>query len=95
MSQQQITALLNAWRNGSRAAEDELMRQVYPILRDVARARVKRMPADFTLRATELVNEAYTRLAGADIEWQTLWKITSPDVGSPDSKAPIDVPRFQ
>src|SRR4051812_2122173 len=46
------------------------MRIVYPILRDVARARVGRMPSDFTLRATELVNEAYTRLAGSNIDWR-------------------------
>src|SRR5579859_2046895 len=46
------------------------MRAVYPVLRDLARARAARMPADFTLRATDLINEAYLRLAGYDVEWK-------------------------
>lgn len=71
LSQENITELLNAWRQGNRSAEAELMRLVYPILRDLARARVGRMQTGFTLRATELVNEAYTRLVGADIDWQS------------------------
>lgn len=70
MSQENITELLKAWREGSRSAEAELMRLVYPILRDLARVRVGRLRSGFTLRATELVNEAYTRLAGSDIDWQ-------------------------
>jgi RNA polymerase sigma factor (TIGR02999 family) len=65
-----ITELLTAWREGNRAAEAELMRLVYPVLRDLARARVGKMPSGFTLRATELVNEAYTRLAGSNIDWR-------------------------
>ena len=54
-----ITALLGRWRSGDRNAEADLMRVVYPIMRDLARARLRRMPSDFTLRATELANEAY------------------------------------
>jgi RNA polymerase sigma factor (TIGR02999 family) len=46
------------------------MRAVYPILRDLARARLRRTPGDFTLRATELANEAYTRLSGVDVDWK-------------------------
>jgi RNA polymerase sigma factor (TIGR02999 family) len=66
----EITALLGRWRSGDRDAEAELMRLVYPVMRDIARMRVKRMPSDFTLRATELANEAYTRLALGDIDWK-------------------------
>jgi RNA polymerase sigma factor (TIGR02999 family) len=40
-------------------------------MRDIARARLRRSPSDFTLRATELANEAYTRLAGIDVDWQS------------------------
>jgi RNA polymerase sigma factor (TIGR02999 family) len=66
-----ITALLHRWRDGNRDAESELMGIVYPVMRELARARVRRMPSDFTLRATELVNEAYARLAGADVDWKS------------------------
>lgn len=70
VTQPYITDLLAAWRDGNRAAENDLMRLVYPILKDVARARVANLSTDFTFRATDLVNEAYLRLAGAEIEWQ-------------------------
>jgi RNA polymerase sigma factor (TIGR02999 family) len=70
LNQSDITGLLQRWRGGSRDAEDELMRAVYPILRDLARARLRRTPGDFTLRATELANEAYTRLSGVDVDWK-------------------------
>ena len=65
-----ITGLLGRWRSGDRNAEADLMRIVYPVMRDLARARVRRMPSDFTLRATELANEAYTRLAVSDVDWR-------------------------
>jgi RNA polymerase sigma factor (TIGR02999 family) len=70
VAQGDITALLGRWRTGDRAAEAELMHCVYPVMRDIARMRVNRMPSDFTLRATELANEAYTRLALGDIDWK-------------------------
>jgi RNA polymerase sigma factor (TIGR02999 family) len=65
-----ITGLLGRWRAGDRAAEAQLMQLVYPVMRDIARMRVRRMPSDFTLRATELANEAYTRLAACNVDWQ-------------------------
>ena len=70
MNETDITGLLQRWRGGSRDAEGELMRLVYPVLRDLARARLRRTAGDFTLRATELANEAYTRLSGADVDWK-------------------------
>ena len=70
LSSGEITALLGRWRAGDRAAEAELMQLVYPVMRDLARLRVRRMPSDFTLRATELANEAYTRLAQSDVDWR-------------------------
>jgi RNA polymerase sigma factor (TIGR02999 family) len=71
LNETDITGLLQRWRDGSRDAEDELMRAVYPILRDLARARLRRMAGDFTLRATELANEAYARLSGVDVDWKS------------------------
>jgi len=65
-----ITTLLGHWRSGDRSAEAQLMKLVYPVMRDLARMRVRRMPSDFTLRATELANEAYSRLAQSDVDWR-------------------------
>lgn len=65
-----ITALLYEWRRGDRGAEHALMTAVYPVLQDLARARLRRSPQDLTLRATELANEAYMKLAKIhDIPW--------------------------
>ena len=57
-----ITALLAEWRSGDREAHDLLMRIVYPVLRDIARVRLRQSPGEPTLRPTELVNEAYMKL---------------------------------
>jgi RNA polymerase sigma factor (TIGR02999 family) len=62
----EITNLLGLWRQGDRVAEDELMRTVYPVLRDIAQARLRSASDDLTLCATELVHEAYARLARAE-----------------------------
>lgn len=66
-----ITELLARWRAGNREAEAALMQAVYPALRDIARARLRHASSDFTLRATELVHEAYSRLVGVDVDWQS------------------------
>ncbi|WP_313917158.1 ECF-type sigma factor [Tahibacter sp.] len=64
-----ITALLARWREGDRAAEPELLRTIYPALRDIARARLR--GADLTLSATELAHETYLRLSRNEaIEFQ-------------------------
>ena len=52
---------------GSRA--EELLPLAYDELRRLARAYLSRERNDHTLQATELVNEAYLRLAGSNIEW--------------------------
>jgi RNA polymerase sigma factor (TIGR02999 family) len=70
MTEGDITGLLGRWRAGDREAEAQLMQLVYPVMRDLARARVRRMSTDFTLRATELANEAYARLALSAVDWQ-------------------------
>jgi RNA polymerase sigma factor (TIGR02999 family) len=61
-----ITALLARWREGDRDAENALMTAVYPLLRELAQLRLRRSGGDPTLSATELVNEAYARLARGD-----------------------------
>jgi RNA polymerase sigma factor (TIGR02999 family) len=60
-----ITALLARWREGDRSAESALMNAVYPVLRSLARARLRRT-SELTFSATEIANEAYARLARGD-----------------------------
>ncbi|TDR43064.1 RNA polymerase sigma factor (TIGR02999 family) [Tahibacter aquaticus] len=57
-----ITALLARWRSGDPAAGDALMQTVYPVMRALAQARLQRSAGELTLSATEIANEAYTRL---------------------------------
>jgi len=69
-SRQNITELLQAWRDGDDGAFEELVPLVYDELRRLARAQMRREPADHTLQPTGLVHEAYVRLVGADLDWQ-------------------------
>jgi RNA polymerase sigma factor (TIGR02999 family) len=59
-----VTRLLAAARAGESEALDRLMPLVYDELRGLARHRLGRERAAHTLRATELVHEAYLKLAG-------------------------------
>lgn len=58
-----ITAMLTAWQQGDAAAEERLIRSIYPVLREMAQAQVRRNRGVLTLSATELAHEAYERLA--------------------------------
>ena len=58
----EITLLLAKWRDGEKSAFDELMPLVYPHLREVAAAYVRRERNPDTLQATALVHEFYLRL---------------------------------
>lgn len=68
---QLVTQLLQQWSNGNRQALDELMPVVYDQLRKLAAHCLRAERPDHTLRATALVNEAYLRLVGAGISWQS------------------------
>ena len=57
-----ITVLLRRWREGDAEARDQLMPHVYPHLRDVASAYLRRESDRHTLQPTALVNELYLRL---------------------------------
>jgi RNA polymerase sigma factor (TIGR02999 family) len=70
-SSAQITGLLDRWKQGDRSVEQELVRWIYPTLRDLARAQVRRQGGALTLQATELANEAYMRLIKQQgVDWQ-------------------------
>jgi RNA polymerase sigma factor (TIGR02999 family) len=64
-----ITEWLQAWAAGDREAEHWLFDLVYPELKRLARRQLARERGRITLGATDLVNEAYLRLA-AQRDWQ-------------------------
>lgn len=66
-----ITALLIRWRGGDRAAESELARAIYPILRQAAQSQLRKHDRGLTLGATDLAHEAYIKLREQhDVDWQ-------------------------
>lgn len=67
---QLVTLLLHQWKDGNEEALDQLMPLVYNELRRLAGRCLSAERPDHTLRATELVHEAYMRLIGAEIDWQ-------------------------
>jgi RNA polymerase sigma factor (TIGR02999 family) len=70
-SSAQITGLLDRWKQGDRSVEQELISWIYPTLRDLARAQMRRQGVALTLQATELANEAYMRLVKQQgVDWQ-------------------------
>ncbi|MGB0132723.1 ECF-type sigma factor [Dokdonella sp.] len=66
-----VTGLLSSWRKGDRDAENALMEHLYPVLRGLVGAQLRRAPSGLTLSATELVNEAYIRLEKQrEVDWK-------------------------
>jgi RNA polymerase sigma factor (TIGR02999 family) len=64
---QDVTRLLRAWSGGDKQALDQLMPLVYNQLRALAARCLSSERPGHTLHATALVNEAYFRLVGADV----------------------------
>jgi RNA polymerase sigma factor (TIGR02999 family) len=70
-SSPEITEMLSRWKAGDRSIEGELISVVYPVLREIARAQVRRNAGVLTLQATELANEAYAKLQHQQsVDWQ-------------------------
>ena len=65
-----VTALLREWRTGDEDALGQLTPLVYHELRRIADRYMRRERAGHTLQATALVNEAFERMADADVQWQ-------------------------
>ena len=66
-----ITVLLSRLQKGDKGAEGELVTKVYPELRKLAVAYMRRERQGHTLQPTALVNEAYLKLAGLKrLRWQ-------------------------
>ena len=66
-----VTQLLINWRNGDKAALDQLTPLVYEELRRLARAFMSRERQNHTLQTSALINEAYLKLVDQDeTNWQ-------------------------
>ena len=63
---QQVTKLLIQWSEGNQTALDELMPIVYDELRKMAKGYMNRQHGGHTMQTTELIHEAYLKLAGND-----------------------------
>jgi RNA polymerase sigma factor (TIGR02999 family) len=67
----QVTQLLKAMRTGDSKAAENLLPLVYAELHRLAKSYMRRERPDHTLQATALINEAYIRLVGEDIDWNS------------------------
>ncbi len=65
-----ITQLLAEWSAGDAAAGDRLLPLVYAELHAIA-SRYMRDEHAATLQPTALINEAYLRLVGSDVQWES------------------------
>lgn len=68
-AKQQVTLLLHQIREGDEDAVNRLMPLLYGELRALAQRHMSRERASHTLQATAVVNEAYMRLVGTDIDF--------------------------
>ena len=66
----QVTILLKAISAGDAEAEQSLLPLVYRELHRLARSYMRRERPNHTLQPTALINEAYMRLAGAEVDWK-------------------------
>jgi RNA polymerase sigma factor (TIGR02999 family) len=67
-----ITILLRQWHEGDLSARDILFVLLMPKLKKIAASRLRRERPNHTLQRTELVDEAYFKLAAANRE--TEWR---------------------
>jgi RNA polymerase sigma factor (TIGR02999 family) len=66
-----VTVLLKAICAGDGRAEQELLPLVYQELHRLAQSYMRRERPDHTLQPTALIHEAYLRLAGEKVDWQS------------------------
>lgn len=66
-----ITQLLAAWSAGDAAAGDRLLPLVYAELHEIASRYMRDEHAAATLQPTALINEAYLRLVGSEVQWES------------------------
>lgn len=61
-----ITQLLIDWGEGNETALDQLLPLVYSELRLMAKRQMRKQPSAHTFQTTELIHEAYLKLAGKE-----------------------------
>lgn len=66
-----LTALIQDWRQGDGNALEQLTPIVYEELRRLARRQISGEKPNHTLQATALVNEAFIRLVGVDVDYES------------------------
>ena len=66
----EISRLLLACKNGDETALAQLMPLVYDELHVLAHRRLQGERTGHTLQTTDLIHEAYLRLAGAEVDWE-------------------------
>ena len=68
----QISLLLLDWSKGDEYALEQLMPLVYEELRRMARNYMRRQPSGHTFQTTDLIHEAYLKIAGGEQRnWQS------------------------
>jgi RNA polymerase sigma factor (TIGR02999 family) len=67
----QVTQILDAVERGDEGATDGLLSIVYDELRQIAARQMSRERPDHTLQATALVHEAFLRLGGDGVSWES------------------------
>ncbi|QOC22368.1 sigma-70 family RNA polymerase sigma factor [Wenzhouxiangella sp. AB-CW3] len=65
----EVTRLLQDWQRGYAGADERLWSIVYFDLKNLARSALRDSGRDARHDATSLVNKAYLRLVGADVDW--------------------------
>jgi len=65
-----VTRLLVEWRGGRDSALHELTPMVHAELRRIAAGYMRHEAAGHTLQPTAVVNEAFLKLVGAEVEWR-------------------------
>jgi RNA polymerase sigma-70 factor, ECF subfamily len=66
-----VTRLLQLWSQGDPLALEQLMPLVYSELHRLAQRYMAGERPAHTLQATALVNEAYLKLAGSNVDWES------------------------
>jgi len=69
MSDPNVTKLLSDWRQGDEAAFEKLVPAVYQELLRLAGYHMRAERGEHTLQPTALVNEAFLKLVGMDVDW--------------------------
>ena len=66
-----VTLLLRAWSGGDQTALEALIPLIYRELRERAHRYMGRERPGHTLQTTALINEAYLRLVGSPVAWES------------------------